>query len=101
MNEDKLIINIKIGDRSYPIRIDRDDNRREELIRKASTSIEKAISKQQEKGYQNSDIQDYMAMVLMEFAFRLMIAEEKEDIVPIINELKKINFSLEKVLNKE
>jgi hypothetical protein len=99
--DDKLIINISIGERVYPISIDRGDNKREELIRKASQSINDTLLQYKKRGYKNKDDQDYLAMTLIMFAVKLIESEEKEDIAPIINELKKLNFALEEVLEKE
>ena len=53
------------------------------------------------QGFKNKDEQDYLAMTVMTFVVKMMENEAKEDIAPIINELKKMNFSLEEVLNKE
>jgi len=101
MEDDKLIININIGERMYPISIERGDSRREELIRKASQSINDTLLQYKRKGYRNKDDQDYLAMTVIMFAVKLMEHENKEDISPIINELKKINFALEEVIDKE
>jgi hypothetical protein len=99
--EDKLIINIGIGDRIYPISINRGDSKREELIRKASQSINETLLQYKKKGYKNKDDQDYLAMTVIMFAVKMMENEENEDISPIINEIRKINFALEEVLTKE
>ncbi len=101
MEDNKLIININIGERIYPISIDRGDSRREELIRKASQSINDTLLQYKNKGYRNKDDQDYLAMTVIMFAVKLMENENKEDLSPIINELKKINFELEEVLERE
>ena len=97
----KLIINISIGERVYPISVDRDDNNQEELIRKASQSINDSLLKYKSQGYKNKDTQDYLAMTVIMFAAKLIESEQNEDIAPIISELKKINYALEEVLNKE
>ncbi|MCK9256240.1 MAG: cell division protein ZapA [Bacteroidales bacterium] len=101
MSKDKLTININIGERIYPINIARTDNKREELIRKSAQSINDALFQYKNKGYKGKDEQDYMAMVLISFAVKLLEMEEKEDISPIINELKKVNFEIENFLERE
>jgi len=101
MEDNKLIININIGERMYPISIERGDTRREELIRKASQSINDTLFQYKKRGYKNKDDQDYLAMTVIMFAVKLLENESKEDISPIINELKKVNFELEEVLTKE
>ena len=101
MEDSKLIINISIGERMYPISIERGDTRREELIRKASQSINDTLLQYKKRGYKNKDDQDYLAMTVIMFAVKLLENESKEDISPIINELKKVNFEPEEVLLKE
>ncbi|HNQ67376.1 MAG TPA: cell division protein ZapA [Bacteroidales bacterium] len=101
MEDNKLIINISIGERMYPISIERGDTRREELIRKASQSINDTLLQYKKRGYKNKDDQDYLAMTVIMFAVKLLENESKEDISPVINELKKVNFELEEVLTKE
>ncbi|MDD3741137.1 MAG: cell division protein ZapA [Bacteroidales bacterium] len=101
MEDNKLIINISIGERMYPISIERGDTRREELIRKASQSINDTLLQYKKRGYKNKDDQDYLAMTVIMFAVKLLENESKEDISPIINELKKVNFELEEILTKE
>lgn len=98
---DNLIININIGERIYPISIGRNDSKKEEMIRKASESVNEALLKFKQRGYKGKDDQDYLAMTVLTFAVRLMENEEKEDIAPIINELKKINFTIDEILDKE
>ncbi|HOZ30268.1 MAG TPA: cell division protein ZapA [Bacteroidales bacterium] len=101
MEDNKLIININIGERMYPISIERGDTRREELIRKASQSINDTLLQYKKRGYKNKDDQDYLAMTVIMFAVKLLENESKEDISPIINELKKVNFEIEEILTKE
>lgn len=101
MEDNKLIININIGERFYPISIERTDSKREELIRKAAQSINDTLLQYKKKAYKNKDDQDYLAMTLIMFAVKLMESENKEDISPVINELKKINFKLNVFLEKE
>ncbi len=101
MDNDKLSININIGERIYPISITRSDSKREQIIRKAAQTVNDSISQYKSKGYKGKDEQDYLSMVLISFAVKLMELENNEDISPIINELKKINFELENFLEKE
>jgi hypothetical protein len=53
------------------------------------------------QGFKNKDDQDYLAMTVMTFVVKMMENEEKEDVAPIINEIKKLNFSLEEAITKE
>ncbi|MBN2776402.1 MAG: cell division protein ZapA [Bacteroidales bacterium] len=99
--DDKLIIHINIAERAYPISIKRGDSKREELVRKASQSINDSIMAYKKQGFKNKDDQDYLAMTVMTFVVKMMENEEKEDVAPIINEIKKLNFSLEEAITKE
>lgn len=99
--DDKLIIHINIAERAYPISIKRGDSKREELVRKASQSINDSIMAYKKQGFKNKDDQDYLAMTVMTFVVKIMENEEKEDVAPIINEIKKLNFSLEEAITKE
>ncbi|HOK37823.1 MAG: cell division protein ZapA [Bacteroidales bacterium] len=99
--DEKLNIVLKIGDREYPVSIERDNSKKEELLRKAAGRINELLENYRNKGFKNKDMQDYMAMSLLQFVIKLMELEQKENLSPIINDLKKINFELEEVLNQE
>jgi cell division protein ZapA len=99
--DEKLNITLKIGDREYPVSIERNNNKKEELLRKAAGRINETLENYRNKGFKNKDMQDYMAMSLLQFVVKLMELEQKENLSPIINDLKKLNFELEEVLNKE
>ncbi len=92
-------INIKIGERQYPITIEGRDSKKEELLRKASTVINATLLDNKQKYKSSSlDDQDYLAITLIELVVKNFEEEIKKDIAPVINELKKINFVLEETL---
>ena len=99
--DEKLIINISIGERVYPISIDRRDTHKEEIIRKAAQSINDAFNQYKSHGYKSKDDQDYLAMTLIMFAVKMIETADKENFSPMINVLKKMNFELEEILEKE
>lgn len=65
----KQRINIAIADRTYPLQIDPAD---EERIRKAAKKINETIAQYQERKYSTKDIQDYLAMVALQYASKLL-----------------------------
>lgn len=99
--DEKFNITIKIGDREYPVSINRNDSSKEEIIRKAAQRINDSLDFYRSKGFKNKDEQDYMALSLITFVVKLMEMESRENLAPVINDLKKINFKIEEVLNKE
>lgn len=98
MNE-KLTITIKIGERQYPISINRGDVEREELIRKAANLINDSLINYKQKAYKNKDDQDYLAMTAIRFAVSALENENKEEISPIINELKVLNYNIQEAID--
>ncbi len=99
--EDKLKITINIGERIYPIGIKRGDSEREELIRRAAGLINESLLSFKQKAYKNKDDQDYLAMTAIKFAVMALENEGKEDVTPLVGELKKINYSLEEAIKHD
>jgi hypothetical protein len=97
---DKLPINIKIGERIYKILINRGDTEREELLRRAANEINKSINDLKIKGFKNKDTQDFLAMTVIKFAVQALESEDKEDVTPLLNELKVLNYDLEDAIEK-
>ena len=97
--DDKLSIKLYIAERYYPLKVDRDE---EERLRKAAKLINDKILQYKEKKYTNKDVQDFMAMVSLQFATKYLECEEKLDESPIIEKIDIINSDLEQFLqNKE
>jgi cell division protein ZapA len=70
MNE--LTISVTIAERPYRLTIQRDE---EEVIRKATNEINKKI-KEYSSNFAFNDIQDLIAMVVLEFATKVVNFEE-------------------------
>lgn len=70
MNE--LTISVTIAERPYRLTIQRDE---EEVIRKATDEINKKI-KEYSNNFAFNDIQDLIAMVILEFATKVVNFEE-------------------------
>lgn len=87
---EKLSINIKIDGRSYPLKVDKEN---EEKFRKAAKIINDIVLQYRQK-YQTSDPLDVLAMTAFQFVLKSIDFEEKADRSPLFDELKKIDEEL-------
>jgi len=87
---EKLSINIKIDGRSYPLKVDREN---EEKFRKAAKIINDIVLQYRQK-YLTSDPVDVLAMTAFQFVLKTIDLEEKADRSPLFDELKKIDEEL-------
>ena len=92
---DEFTINVGICDRNYPIKINRNE---EEKIRKAAKKINDTIA-QYKQLYNSKDGQDFLAMVALQFATRVVESEEHFEVEPVIEELGKLDEQLSALLN--
>ena len=99
MADDKLTIKVKIIDRFYPIRINRDE---EELIRKASDRINDTVS-QYRSAYsdKDNDNQDFLSMVCINYVTKFLKSEGEFDASNIVEDLKLIETKLSSFTEKE
>jgi cell division protein ZapA len=97
MMEDKLTIRVNIVDRYYPLKIDRKD---EEKIRKAAKKINDTV-KQYQKLYGEKDGQDFLAMAALQFVTKVIESEEHYEVHPLIDEIRKADQLMDKVLQEE
>lgn len=93
---EKQSININIAERYYPLTVDRKD---EERIRKAAKIINDKIL-QYKQVYKDKDIQDFLAMVTLQFTIKYLESEELLDENPILEKIKNINEELEVFLHR-
>jgi len=93
----KLSIKVNIGNRVYPLTIDREE---EELIRKAAKRVNDNM-KQLESTYSVSDKQDLLAMTALFFSNKALEVDDKiEDISDNVSEkLSDIESDLEQYLS--
>jgi len=95
--EDKLSIRVNVADRYYPLRIDRKD---EEHIRKAARLINDKLM-QYEQRYTDKDVQDFLAMVALQYVIKLLEQENRNDIMPILDAVKELSEKLDTVLSED
>lgn len=92
-------INVPIAERSYPIRINPENEWDEERIRKAANIINKKVAEFR-KGYQNKDVQDFLALIALQFAVKLMDVEVKMNDPNQVDHLKRLDQMLDDYLNR-
>jgi len=95
--EDKLSIRVNVADRYYPLRIDRKD---EERIRKAAKLINDKLMQYKQR-YTDKDVQDFLAMVALQYVIKLLEQENRNDTAPILNVVKELSDKLDSVLSED
>ena len=93
---DKLTITLNIAGRPCVLTIEREE---EEAIRKAAQLINSKIAKYREK-YANADPVDFLAVTALQFTVELLEIEKRNDIEPILDEVKRISSRLDEVVKE-
>jgi cell division protein ZapA len=94
--EEKLSIKINIGDRFYPLKIERED---EEKIRKAAAIINDKINQYKQK-YSDKDHFDFLAMASLQFALKSIESDASEQVDAFKNEVNTLNENMEKYIRE-
>ncbi len=89
--DDKLSIRVNVAERFYPLKIERSD---EEKIRKAARLINEKVLQYKQR-YTDKDLQDFLAMVALQFVIKLIDLEDKPEGEPLWQELKELEQQLE------
>ena len=92
--QELIPINVLIGDRTYRIKIENQD---EEAVRKTLKTINDKIL-EFKTNFAGKDMQDYIAMVLLWFATQQTSEEQHTSSSDIDEMIKKIENQLEKAL---
>ncbi|MCL3782055.1 cell division protein ZapA [Prolixibacteraceae bacterium JC049] len=95
--EKKLSINLKIADRPYPLKINRDE---EERIRKAAKIINEKILQYRQR-YKGNDMQDLLAMTALQVVTQNIDLAEKADKKPFIDEVERLNNRITDFLREQ
>lgn len=93
--EDKLSMRVSIADKYYPLKVGRDE---EERIRKAAKIINDKLL-QYKKAYSAEKLNDYMAMITLDFATRYLELEEKMNASSTIEKLENLNGEIENYID--
>lgn len=88
---DKLTITLNIAGRSCVLTIEREE---EEAIRKAAQLINSKIAKYREK-YANADPIDFLAVTALQFTVKMLEAEKRNDIEPVLDRVREISSRLD------
>lgn len=95
--DDKLSIRVKVADRFYPLRIERED---EEKIRKAAGLINEKILQYKQR-YNDKDLRDFLAMAALQYVIKMLELEAKNDHTPLVNAVNDLNEKLDAILLEE
>lgn len=95
--DEKLSIRVNVADRFYPLKIDRNQ---EEIIRKAAKMINEKVLQYKQR-YKDKDTQDFLAMASLQYVIKVIEAENKADVSPVLEEVKAMEQELREFLDKE
>lgn len=95
--DEKLSIRVNVADRFYPLKIDR---KQEEVIRKAAKMINEKVLQYKQR-YKDKDTQDFLAMASLQYVIKVIEAENKTDVSPVLEEIKVMEQELREFLDKE
>jgi cell division protein ZapA len=73
--DEKLSIRVNIAERYYPLKVDRNN---EERVRKAVKLINEKVLNYKQR-YGDKDVQDWLSMVCMFFALKVVESEANQD----------------------
>jgi len=92
--QDLMTINVVIGDRTYRIKIEPQD---EEVVRRTLKTINDKIIEYKTQ-FAGRDMQDYIAMVLLWYATQAMPGGQGGLNAPVLDALSRIEQQLDKAL---
>ncbi len=92
---DKLSIKVNIAERFYPLKVDKLD---EEKIRKAAKEINEKIVLYK-KRYTDKDDQDFLAMVALQFATKVVEKDMSTDTSLLMANLESLDNELKEYLD--
>ena len=98
MNDTVSFLAKKVDELKLPcvLTIEREE---EEEIRKAAQLINSKIAKYREK-YATADPVDFLAVTALQFTVKMLEAERRNDVEPILDEVKKISSRLDEVVKE-
>jgi cell division protein ZapA len=92
-----MTINIKIAERFYPFKIDREED--EERIRKAARLIDERLIQYKQR-YSDRDVQDLLAYAALQFAVKTIELETKASSTEQEDRLKQLDDQLDTFLKQ-
>ena len=99
MDENKILIKIKIADKIYPLWIDRKEEE-EELARNAAKQIDMKYKRCRAEYSKSLDEKDLLAMVAFKLSKDNLLLEKQNDPAPFVEKIQKVTKQLEMYLDK-
>jgi cell division protein ZapA len=93
----KQTINVKIAERFYPLKIDKEED--EERIRKAGRLIEDRLIQYKQR-YSDKDVQDFLAIAALQFAVKTIELDAKSSSTEQADRLRQLDGQLESFLEQ-
>ncbi len=93
--KDKLTITINIAEKRFPLKIERKE---EEKIRKAAKMINDTLAQYKQK-YREKDTNDYLSMVVLQFATKYVELDQSSNNNKIEQEIENITKNLDEYIN--
>ncbi len=93
--DNKLSINVKVAERTYPLRVYREDEAR---IRQAAKMINDRVLQYKQR-YSDKDVQDFLAMASLQFVIQVIELENSQDMSPILDAVSAMDNKLKDVLS--
>ncbi|HLW08427.1 MAG TPA: cell division protein ZapA [Marinilabiliaceae bacterium] len=95
--DNKLSINVKVAERSYPLRVDRED---EERIRRAAKLINDKVLQYKQR-YSDKDVQDFLAMAALQYVIKALELENSQDLSPVMDAVSALDSKLNDILSEK
>jgi cell division protein ZapA len=97
--DEKFLIHVEIGDKTYALRIKRSE---EELIREAAKQLRKKLLQYRQKFSQSElEIKDLLAMVALQYAVQTLQLKDQDSVTPIADKLQQLAGELEVYLESK
>ncbi len=96
---DKRVIHVSIGALKLPVRVSKENEQDEELVRKAAKLINKRMN-QYQKMFSDKDIFDILAMTSLELTKELMVLDRNKESAVGYEVITRINDKLDEVLEE-
>ncbi|MFP4662902.1 MAG: cell division protein ZapA [Bacteroidales bacterium] len=98
--EEELSIKVSISNRDYKIKINRDDSQSEQTLRQAAQMLNDITNQFKNLGLKNKDEQDYLAMASLNVAVQALDAQHQNDLTPVLEDLRDLNFTMSSYLSE-
>ncbi|MDF9831031.1 cell division protein ZapA [Parabacteroides sp. PF5-6] len=91
--DEKFLIHVEIGDKTYALRIKRSE---EEQVRQAAKQLRKTLLQYRQKFSQSElEIKDLLAMVALQYAVQTLQLKDQDSVTPIADKLQQLTSELE------